>query len=88
MAAKNNELKKLFDLFRKEMKDVNSAADLNADIISALWSVSILASIEHMAMQMPDADESELIELSRMNALKHFDLALLDTYGVSVDEDE
>lgn len=81
-------IKVTFDEFRKEIKNIKSASDLTHDNITALWAVAIFSTIEFQRQSDPDTPEELLFEMARMTAMKHFDLALLDSYGVRPDEFE
>jgi hypothetical protein len=84
------DIKQMMNTFRREISNVNSVKDLNSEVITSIWTVGIFLTIENLRTQMPKdlQDDLILLETARMSALKHFDLALLDSFGISIDENQ
>jgi hypothetical protein len=82
------DIKQMMNTFRREISNVNSVKDLNAEVITSIWTVGIFLTIENLRTQMPEdlQDDLVLLETARMSALKHFDLALLDSFGIRIEE--
>lgn len=84
-----SKMKAAFDMLRKEIKNVNSAADITPEILTALWTMSIFSTLEHLRRIAPEeANDEDHLEMARMMALKHFDITLLDSYGIKPEEFE
>jgi hypothetical protein len=85
----NFEIQEMFDLYRTQIKNIKSENDITPELLAGMWSMSIYASLIHLRATQPHIEnEVELLELARMMALKHFDVSLLDSFGIDTGEDD
>jgi hypothetical protein len=91
MNATDKDIKNLFDAFRKSIAHVNKIEDLDDELITSLWTVSILTTMQKINKDLPQGiksgDDEHLLPTARLVALKHFDLMLLDSYGIEPEGD-